>query len=68
MENNQTRARIFAGIGAGLALGGGVLLIFNQRTSAAPPRDSASNKLEPPRLAFGCRADGCGAVAQGTFR
>jgi hypothetical protein len=62
MERNQTMARVFAGIGAGLLLGGGVLLLFNQRVPSAEPRDAAA-----AQLALGCHANGCGALAQGTF-
>lgn len=67
MEKNQTRARVFAGIGAGLLLGGGVMLVFNQKVG--PARSDASLPLPgAPRLALGCSAGGCAALASGGFQ
>lgn len=55
MNRNQTRARVFAGIGGGLLLTGGVLLLFNQRVQ------------ETPRVGLGCTSEGCAASARGSF-
>ncbi len=65
MEKNQTRARVFAGVGAGLLLGGGVMLLFNQKVG--PARGDAS-RSGAPRFALGCSAGGCAALASGGFQ
>ncbi|HEY6081191.1 MAG TPA: PEGA domain-containing protein [Polyangiaceae bacterium] len=67
MERHQTTARVFAGVGAGLLVTGGVMLALNRRVDGSA-RDSAAPQLEAsPRLGFVCLPDGCAASARGTF-
>lgn len=66
MERHQTKARVFAGVGAGLLVTGGVMLAFNQRVGS--PRDRADQLPGPgSRLSFACVPGGCAASARGTF-
>lgn len=66
MERHQTMARVFAGVGAGLLVTGGVMLAFNQRVGS--PRDSTARRLvEGSRVGFACVPGGCGASARGSF-
>lgn len=55
MQRDQTTARVLAGVGGALIVGGVVLLLVDQR------------EPERPRVGLGCTWQGCSAVAKGRF-
>jgi tetratricopeptide (TPR) repeat protein len=55
MNADQTRARILAGIGGALVVGGAVMLVIDRQ------------QPERPKLGLGCTLQGCSAVAKGHF-
>jgi tetratricopeptide (TPR) repeat protein len=57
MQDRQTVARVFLGVGVVAAIAGGVSLYFDLRDTEAPPAD----------VAFDCTQMGCSFAAKGRF-
>lgn len=57
MQDRQTVARVFLGVGVAAAIAGGVSLYFDLRNAPAPPAD----------VAFDCSQAGCSFAAKGRF-
>ena len=55
MERHQTTARVLGGVGGAMLVTGTVMLLFNERTPAAP------------RMGLNCTFTGCTASATGSF-